>query len=726
MPSLEETQVNSYSAHYADNSTNTTRPRVILLLDLDCFYAQSECVRLGYNAAETSLALLQWNSVLAVSYPARSKYGIKRGDSWALVREKSNGKCLAVHVPILSNIVVEESAVASIGGGGGGGVVDSGDGVDNNGLFEGKVKASWSPLGKETLLPNDNGNGSNNDDTSALLSFAIPDSLQQDYATIFNLTPAQQQVARRESIGVRKHSHEGKACIERYRVSSAKVFEAVHGWIADQNSGIVLERASIDEFFLDVTAACYAEQAATATTTATSWDDEPQALAHTVQIGPESDQKAFVGENADTNDPDLRAVYHGCTLASRVRQAVFDQLGFTLSAGISTNKTLAKLSASYGKPVGQAVTFPFAIDDLLHQTPINKCRNLGGKFGQKVQALLPSNAPPTVGSIGRYLSLPELKQGLRDHSTAAWVFNMSRGIDREVVAPKTNTTALTKSITAFKSLPVVKGGHSITAPATVQWIELLAKEVVMRVEQDAARNCRYPRSCGIHYAQGVEPGETLAPHRKKSTSIRMQFPPQRLSVTQRIDDFVKRVPELIRAKEGAKFTIHRVGLCAIDFTDRESTNAIENYFTVSAPASNKRVADGDEETAPAQSRRTETTAKRVAPVVDHDMEMAIKLQASYDRERAVLQVLEKKGAATSATATNKQDANGDEEPAPTRRTETRANTVTPVVDHDLEMARKLQANFDRELAVLQVLDKKGAHTSRPAKTRRIDTFFTKR
>ena len=80
-----------------------SKQRVILLLDLDCFYAQCECVRLGFDVTTTPLALLQFNSSLAVTYPARTLFPqpILRGDGWEVVREKSDGKCYAVHVPLL-------------------------------------------------------------------------------------------------------------------------------------------------------------------------------------------------------------------------------------------------------------------------------------------------------------------------------------------------------------------------------------------------------------------------------------------------------------------------------------------------------------------------------------------------------------------------------------------------------------------------------------------------
>lgn len=56
-----------------------------------------------------------------------------------------------------------------------------------------------------------------------------------------------------------------------------------------------------------------------------------------------------------------RSLVLGCHIARIVRKAVFDQLKFTLSAGISTSKLVAKLGATYGKPNGQAVIFPNAI-----------------------------------------------------------------------------------------------------------------------------------------------------------------------------------------------------------------------------------------------------------------------------------------------------------------------------------------------------------------------------
>ena len=50
--------------------------RVVIHLDLDCFYAQVEAKRLGIDPS-VPLAVQQWSGLIAVNYPARHR-GVKR------------------------------------------------------------------------------------------------------------------------------------------------------------------------------------------------------------------------------------------------------------------------------------------------------------------------------------------------------------------------------------------------------------------------------------------------------------------------------------------------------------------------------------------------------------------------------------------------------------------------------------------------------------------------
>lgn len=317
------------------NKQQQQQQRVILLLDLDCFYAQCECVRLGFDVTTTPLALLQFNSSLAVTYPARTLFPkpIQRGDGWEVVREKSGGKCYAVHVPLLP-VHQDPDTTAAV--------------AASTGLTESS-------------------------------------SLQEEYDSLYRLSPEQQQEARKRDLGVRRFAAEGKASIECYRIASAKIFETVHEFLETEKSQmrdggdvkIMLERASIDEFFLDVTDAVNKNEE--------YWKvredllDETSVLDTTTLIRPDGE------ETVPWNGVVFR---RACLLAHQLRQHVRQTLSFTMSCGISVNKTLAKLSAGYGKPNDQAVLLPDYINYLLGETQIRKCRNLGGKVGAAVQALI--------------------------------------------------------------------------------------------------------------------------------------------------------------------------------------------------------------------------------------------------------------------------------------------------------------------------------------------------
>lgn len=63
--------------HLHSNAMGTADPlRVIALCDMDAFYASCEQVRLDLDP-DKPLVVLQWDSIIAVSYAAR-KFGITR------------------------------------------------------------------------------------------------------------------------------------------------------------------------------------------------------------------------------------------------------------------------------------------------------------------------------------------------------------------------------------------------------------------------------------------------------------------------------------------------------------------------------------------------------------------------------------------------------------------------------------------------------------------------
>lgn len=102
----------------------------------------------------------------------------------------------------------------------------------------------------------------------------------------------------------------------------------------------VIEKASIDEFYIDATAmvdaALHSEAVPVVDHADTVVVDPP------LQIGNEFERRLCMG----------------AAIASRLRGAVFDSLGFTCSAGIATTKLLAKIGSAQNKPNRQTIIPP--------------------------------------------------------------------------------------------------------------------------------------------------------------------------------------------------------------------------------------------------------------------------------------------------------------------------------------------------------------------------------
>ena len=637
------------------SSSGGNRPRIVILIDLDCFYAQCESVRLGLEKS-LPLCLLQWDSALAVNYAARS-FGIKRGDGFDEINKKSQGQCVALHLPVIS---VEDIAASTA--------------------------ASNSASGED--------GGQQHGDT-ATEDGSRSSELEQSYDAIYNLPAETRAEIFKKEKNAMRHPHEGKASLERYRLASARIFSVItEALTANVGKGnFVLERASIDELFLDVSEHCYR-------TVEPAWKDGTESLAdaaskETVVFGANTKQMTGEHDNDDDDDDEeSAALRRGCIVARNVRKAVFDALGFTMSAGISINKTVAKLGASYGKPDGQAVVYPELIPRLMDETPIRKCRNMGGKIGKQVLSLLPEDED-TMGSVARLLSLYELTQRL-GRETAQRVFNAARGIDGEPVLETKG--ALTKSITAFKSF------GATYLEDLGKWTRLLATDVVARVEQDSKRNERYPKSCTIQYVFSSGLGGS---HGGRTTrSARIPFP-KGSNRQQRLEQLISKVTDTLAKRDD--FPIHRLGLSAIDFELQSRNGAIDAFFAKQVSPQSQKTSGGDERSE-LQKQQREQKADLETAAIDESSEQATNdskagscskmdsiddaSKSSWDADLAYarnLQATLNESASASASFVGVQQQQQQQQ-------------QQQAEDPDLEYAQRLQASFDTEERMLSALD----------------------
>jgi DNA polymerase eta len=100
-------------------------------------------------------------------------------------------------------------------------------------------------------------------------------------------------------------------------------------------------------------------------------------------------------------DRDIRLL-QGSIIMQDIRRAIFEELGYTSSAGVAINKPLAKLCSSMHKPNRQVVLLPGYIDTFMKDIPLTKIPGLGGKLGE---SLLEKFNVKTCGEIWYFLQI---------------------------------------------------------------------------------------------------------------------------------------------------------------------------------------------------------------------------------------------------------------------------------------------------------------------------------
>jgi nucleotidyltransferase/DNA polymerase involved in DNA repair len=324
----------------------------------------------------------------------------------------------------------------------------------------------------------------------------------------------------------------GKADLTIYRDASAKILTV----LCNKFSSCTVERASIDEVYIDVSveAAKHLEEnsseqfleEAIATLTAIpsliAGDDTVEVTMSRRQIsrghnGTEMTANSYVSEGAASNvaddqkrdvsawftrPPELwstedKLLVAGALVVNQLRQAVYDELGFTCSAGIANNKILAKLSSGMHKPNKQTLAPQCVVPGLMKDLPCNRIQGLGGKLGSAIEAVYGER----VRTMGQILAVPQAE--LARHfgaETAQWLHTVSRGIDHEPVVNRALPISIGCS-KSFRSTTRLTPEH-VADGTVLKWLKELASELQERVAIDTKINSRIPRN--LHAGASVK------------------------------------------------------------------------------------------------------------------------------------------------------------------------------------------------------------------------------
>ena len=269
-----------------------------------------------------------------------------------------------------------------------------------------------------------------------------------------------------------------KADLSKYRDAGKEVIQVLIKF------GAVVERASVDEAYVDITKLVEEKLDKILEVT-------PDLLPNSHVVGHESELTPWLGALGASHDSkdDLRLAVGG-SIVEEMRSAVFNQTQFRCSAGIAHNKMLAKLACGIHKPNQQTILPQSEVHKLFTGLKVSKLRGLGGKLGDNI---VDAFQVETVADLSK-ISLGDLKQRFEE-KTAQWLHNISRGLEFEIVRERD----LPKSIGCSKNFPGIK---SLDTKEKVEyWVRQLAEEVCERLEKDREDNGRVARGLTISITQ---------------------------------------------------------------------------------------------------------------------------------------------------------------------------------------------------------------------------------
>jgi len=263
-----------------------------------------------------------------------------------------------------------------------------------------------------------------------------------------------------------------------YRKCSQDILKALQGF----DESLVVEKASIDDFFVDASRTVDRITVSNSEEAETWYDSE---------LTPLDEIEGFLERKA-------------CVLAARLREHVTEILnGITISVGIGPNKLIARLvSKRKGYPNSQ--TLVKDVEAVLMQTPFRVVPGLKGKLGAAIAEKFPD--AETLFDL-QSVSLRKLEDIAASSTKAEWMFNTARGIDNEEVEVR----GPLKSILSEKSFPPVE----LSSAVARQELEKICSDLLERLIFEKKQNSRIPSSITISWRSGYGKGsissKTISP-----------------------------------------------------------------------------------------------------------------------------------------------------------------------------------------------------------------------
>ena len=156
--------------------------------------------------------------------------------------------------------------------------------------------------------------------------------------------------------------------------------------------------------------------------------------------------------------------------AEKMRRRIWEELGFTVNVGISSNKLLAKMAGDFEKPNKVHTLFPEEMETKFWPLPVRDLFLVGPATEKKLKFL----GIYTIGDLAR-ANVKTLKRRLGKHGETIWHFANGRNADMVTPEPAENK-GYGNSITTAQDVTKREEGHQVLLS--------LCETVAMRMRKD--------------------------------------------------------------------------------------------------------------------------------------------------------------------------------------------------------------------------------------------------
>ena len=166
----------------------------------------------------------------------------------------------------------------------------------------------------------------------------------------------------------------------------------------------------------------------------------------------------------------------GAAVAREIRAQISEEVGLSASAGISSNKLVAKIASDWNKPNGQFEVKPDEIPAFIAALPVGRLWGVGGKMREKLAAL-------GVQSCADLQKLDQIELARRFGKWGLELWQLCRGIDERPVTPDRTRKSLSSETTFSENIQVLPA----LIPPLRGMIEGLHEELVSQHAERAIR-----------------------------------------------------------------------------------------------------------------------------------------------------------------------------------------------------------------------------------------------